>query len=536
MPKGFHFFIMLILFVIGENWAEAQNIPLKNNAKLVEQLLRSRPDLFGEILKNVKKYEVQILYTQIDRDQNNQPAFRSHSYRVNSKEYFYPASTVKLPAAVLALEKLNTLGIQSLNKHTSLRIDSAYSGQTTVTHDSSSENRLPAIAHYIKKIFLASDNDAYNRLYEFLGQRALNEALWQKGFKDVKIMHRLSIARSAEQNRYTGSFTFYDGDKIIYQQPLGFNPLAFKNKLKTTLRGKGYIENDALINEPKDFSQKNFISLDNLQGVLKAVLFPETVKPKQRFFLTEGDHPFLHKYMSMLPRESAYPEYDTTEHYDSHDKFFMFGDSKQRIPSNFRIFNKIGQAFGYLIDNAYMVDFENKIEFLLAAVIYVNDDQIFNDDKYEYETIGIPFLANLGRVVYGYEKTRPRRRAPNLEKFKINHSEPRQEARVTFKVTVPPKITRGIWDMEAIYKQGVVPSNTTFVVRTDTTITLRPIAWRDLAFKSAGTISGAVKYHRGLKSPKRKKWKRSSSSEFTIRPTARRSIPIRNWAALTWIL
>jgi predicted alpha/beta superfamily hydrolase len=411
-------FTLALLLAVSTSFAMAQNQTSRN---LVEQLLQSRPDLFGEVLKNIEKHEVQILYTQIDRDRNNRPAFRSYSYRVNPKEYFYPASTVKLPAAVLALEKLNNLGIKGLNKYTSLRLDSAYAGQTAVTRDSSAMNYLPSIAHYVKKIFLVSDNDAYNRLYEFLGQRALNEALWKKGFKDLKLTRRLSVSLADEQNRYTNPFTFYDGGDIIYQQPLGFNPVIFKNKLQTTLRGKGYLKNGELVNSPMDFSLSNYISLENLQGILKAVLFPEAVKSKQRFHLQPDDYAFLYKYMSMLPRESDYPKYDTTEYYDSYVKYFLFGDSKQRMPSPIRLFNKVGEAYGYLTDNAYVVDFENKIEFLLTAVIYVNDDQIFNDDKYEYDTIGMPFLANLGRVVYEYEKTRPRRYLPNLDKFKIEY-------------------------------------------------------------------------------------------------------------------
>jgi hypothetical protein len=418
--------ILTFIIINLNSIAHAQNSLIKNKAKLVEQLLHSRRDLFGEILKNAGKYEIQILYTQIDRNQNNNPSFRSYSYRVDSKAYFFPASTVKLPAAILALEKLNRLDVQGLTKFTSLRIDSAYSGQTAVTHDSSAENNLPSIAHYIKKIFLVSDNDAYNRLYEFLGQRELNEALWRKGFKDAVVNRRLAIPLPAVQNRYTNPFTFYDGGRIIYQQPPGFNPLTFKKKFKNARKGKGYIENDSLINAPKDFSQNNYISIANLQGILKAVLFPEAVKPEQRFLLHDDDYRFLYKYMSMLPVECAYPEYDTTEFYESCRKYFMFGDSRQPIPRHIRIFNKVGQAYGYLTDNAYIADFANKVEFLLAAVIYVNEDQIFNDDKYEYDTIGMPFLANLGRVIYEYEKTRPRRFAPNLEKFKMDYTETRK--------------------------------------------------------------------------------------------------------------
>ncbi|MDP9231009.1 MAG: glycoside hydrolase family 9 protein, partial [Bacteroidota bacterium] len=42
---------------------------------------------------------------------------------------------------------------------------------------STAANGFPSIAQYIKKIFLVSDNDAYNRLYEFLGQQTINDKL-----------------------------------------------------------------------------------------------------------------------------------------------------------------------------------------------------------------------------------------------------------------------------------------------------------------------------------------------------------------------
>jgi hypothetical protein len=111
--------------------------------------------------------------------------------------------------------------------------------------------------------------------------------------------------------------------------------------------------------------------------------------------------------MSILPRESEFNEYRDYGHYpDGYVKYFLYGDTKDPIPDYIKIYNKVGQAYGYLTDNAYIVDSKNKIEFLLSAVIYVNEDGIFNDDKYEYDEIGLPFLANLGRVIYGYELER----------------------------------------------------------------------------------------------------------------------------------
>jgi hypothetical protein len=187
------------------------------------------------------------------------------------------------------------------------------------------------------------------------------------------------------------------------------------------LKGIGYIDSDnKLVNRPFDFSAKNYISLETLTEILKTVLFPETKPVHKRFNLTKDDYKFLYKYMSMFPRESKYPSYDTT-YYDSYVKHFIFGNSHQPIKNNIRIFNKEGLAYGYLTDVAYIVDFEKKVEFMLSAVIHINKDGIFNDDKYEYDQIGIPFMTNLGKVIYNYELNRSKKYLPDLSKFKFTY-------------------------------------------------------------------------------------------------------------------
>ncbi|RJP72264.1 MAG: hypothetical protein C4539_03875 [Ignavibacteriales bacterium] len=396
----------------------------KKEENLIGELLKSRPDLFKTILDDPAKFEIQILYTQIDRDKNNVPKFTSYKYRVNPKEYFYPASSVKLSAAILSLQKLNELKINNLNRNTPLRIDSVEAWQRMTDKDVTAPDSLPTIAQFIRKILLVSDNDAYNSLYEFLGQKYLNEQLWKHGYKNVNLIHRLSSPLTKEQNRITNPFTFYNHDEIIYEQHGQKNPKQYKNELPNLLRGIGYIQDDSLISKPKDFTYSNYIALEDLQNVLRAVIFPKFIPARQRLNLTQDDYKFLQKYLSMLPKESKYPKYDTTKYWDSSVKYFMYGDTKSSIPENIRIFNKIGGAYGYLIDNAYIVDFVNKVEFLLTAVIYVNNDRIFNDDKYEYDEIGVPFLANLGKIIYQHELKRNRKFKPNLYDFVIDYSTP----------------------------------------------------------------------------------------------------------------
>ncbi len=391
---------------------------IKEDRNFLENLMRQQSEKFDSILRNKDKLEVQIIYTQIDRDEKNVPTFKSFYFNVDSTRYFYPASTVKLPIALLALEKLHRLQIPSLDMFTTMLSDSVYAGQISALRDSTSETGLPSMAHYIKKILVVSDNDAYNRLYEFVGQKALNEKLEQKGYY-MKILHRLERPLSPDQNRHTESIRFIKDSAIIYQQPMLVNQDSIL-PFSIALKGKAYFKNDSLMQEPFDFTYKNFYPLTTQQKVLRALLFPESVPANNRFDLTSEQRHFVLKYMSQMPTETSYPAYkNDTYYYDAYCKFFMYGESREKIPSSIQIFNKVGDAYGYLLDNAYIIDTEHNIEFMLTAVINTNTNEVYNDGLYEYQTIGYPFMQNLGKAIYDYEVKRPRKNSPDLKAFKI---------------------------------------------------------------------------------------------------------------------
>ncbi|GAB3907834.1 hypothetical protein GCM10028803_42310 [Larkinella knui] len=390
--------------------------------KFLEQLLKKSPELFGRILENPAKYDVQILYTQINRDEQNRPLFKSYRYRLNKDRYFYPASTVKLPAVLLALEKINQLAKKQpgLSIHTPMLTDSLAGIQAAVRRDPTAENGLPSVAQYARKILLVSDNDAFNRLYEFVGPCDMNDRLREKGYRDLRIVHRLSVSLTPEQNRRTNAVRFAKGDTVLYQQPEQICDQTFRPD-KPIRRGVGYMKGGTLVKEPFDFTEKNYFSLEDQQQMLKAVLFPDDVPARQKFDLTSDDYRFLYRYLSQLPRESRFPNYDST-YYDSYCKFLVFGDAKSKIPASVRIFNKVGDAYGYMIDNAYIVDFDKGVEFLLSAVIYCNEDGVFNDDTYDYQTVGFPFMANLGRIIFDHEVERKRLNKPDLSRFRVSYT------------------------------------------------------------------------------------------------------------------
>lgn len=387
----------------------------------LENLLRNSP---GEHLQTVishpDSFRVQIIYTKIDRDRKNNPSFEHFHFNVNPNLYFNPASTVKLHVALLSLEKFNEMKIKGVNKYTPMQFDSSYQGQVPAYRDPTAENELPSIAHYIRKAFLVSDNDAYNRMYQFVGQQKINRELQRKGYRQTRI-NRQFMGFSEEQNRHTNQIRFLDTKgNVIYTQPPAYNPDPFDYSRSIRVGRAHMNSRDSLIHEPIDFSRTNEVGLKDLQQVLQSVMFPESVPATQRFNLTGDDYQFLYQFLSQYPSETNYPKYDTSEYYDSYVKFYFRQGSRQ-MPKGVRVFNKVGWAYGFLIDVSYVVDFDNKVEFMLTSTVYANSDGVLNDNKYDYETVGWPFLYELGQAIYEYEKKRPRSHTPDLSAFRVSY-------------------------------------------------------------------------------------------------------------------
>lgn len=369
-------FFGLIALAISCTHTEAEN-PL-------EKALASESPQIKQVMENLKAHEVQIRFTQIDR-RNDSIIFTDHDFQVNPENYFYPASTVKFPAAVAALEKLNE--VDSLDMHTRFYIE----GDSVET----------TFAKAVSEIFAVSDNAANNRLVEFLGQDDLNQRMQKRGVKPIRIAHRLSTSNADDVT--TKPLVIYMNDSTtVVSQPIintSIKPLQL-DKIK---KGKGFYVNDSLHRGPFDFSLKNYYPVTAQHSLLKRIIFPEAFPEGQRFNLSGEQRDFLLEAMHTLPPKLGY---DPEEFYDSYVKFFMFGDSTDPMPEHIKIYNKVGYAYGTLTDCAYIQDTLNNVDFMITATILVNSDGIFNDDAYDYDEVGIPFLAQLGRELYQFELER----------------------------------------------------------------------------------------------------------------------------------
>ena len=58
---------------------------------------------------------------------------------------------------------------------------------------------------------------------------------------------------------------------------------------------------------------------------------------------------------------------------------------------------------------------------MLTATVYTNEDGILNDEKYEYESVALPFLYRLGQDIYTYDLNRERKFKPDLNGFRMKY-------------------------------------------------------------------------------------------------------------------
>ena len=339
---------------------------------VLEKALSSSNKEILKVVEDIDKHEVQILFTEVI-EENGKTVFKDYSFQVNDSNYFYPASTVKFPVAILALEKLNKNS--KVHRNTPFVIDSL---RTTFTNE-------------INKLFAVSDNLAYTRLFEYLGQDYIDSELEKRGIH-ARISHRFSVPEPYALE--TKSLYFYEKDSLVFSSKTTTNNSIRNLTLNKLIKGKGYLTGDSLVNKPMNFSLKNYFPLTSQHNLMKQLMFPELYPEERRFNLSKEDRAYVIHAMSNVPR---YVGYDANEYYDSYVKFFLFGDSKQDIPKHIKIHNKVGYAYGYLTDCAFIVNEQTNKKYIITATIHVNKNQIYNDGVYEYEEIGIPFLAELGR-------------------------------------------------------------------------------------------------------------------------------------------
>lgn len=399
---------LFLLFLIISNCGFSQQ-----DYDLIPNLLTSSPDrYFDSFLRHADDYKIQIVYTQIDRDSLNRPIFKDYFYRMEENDYYYPASIVKLPFTIFALEQLQAKSLNT-NLYFCYKKDSLTFKSDTLFRKS----HFLSIAQYINKALVVSDNQAANTLFELATPSYLNYRMKALGFQQSRITQRFAKTDTV-YSRITKPFFLFDSTgKIVYRQKeIQWNrtnrPKHFTYKV-----GKGQLLQGKIVYKPFDFSEDNYVSLPEIHDLLKKIMLLDS--STNGLYISDKTLHFVRQQLSMYPKECKINSFKPENgYYDACRKYLMFGTNNEVIDTNIRIFNKVGLAYGFVTDVAYVVDYKDNVEFMLSAVIYANKDGILNDGKYDYESVAFPFMKNLGNLFYHYEKTRPKKNKALLLKMK----------------------------------------------------------------------------------------------------------------------
>ena len=343
-------------------------------------------------------YEVQILLTRIQRDAAMGIATKHDHYGWAPRRWFPAMSMAKLPMALIVAEELSRRGL-------GLDVQIAPDPPALSGEWPAAEPAAESVARTLRRIFTVSENIPHNRFYDFIGPEAIQSRLATLGYPDARVVNR--IGAPVGDGRVTRSGRLLDarGDTIAAWPARQFATLAFP--YGKAFAGRGWMDDDGRITSgPHDFSHGNFVPLADLHHMLLAMVVPDAVSPTRRWAIAPPLRAGVLQIMAMMPRECADPAYGPDENYDSYARFLILGDSHADKPAGLQMLGKVGQAYGYLGDTEYVRDDGSGAEFVLSAVICVNADGIFNDDKYEYDEVGIPFLASLGRAVLEDERDR----------------------------------------------------------------------------------------------------------------------------------
>lgn len=352
-----------------------------------EQVFAAMPEPFASMPQQTD-YRIQILC----QHRRRAGIWHRHAWQLQPKRWFSTGSVAKLPMALLACERIAAMGL-GLDVQIGFQ-QPAIGGEWPET-----EPDFEPLRRSLVRIFTVSENPPFNRLYDFLGVDAVHARLTALGYPTARLISRMSAP--VRDNVRTRASQIRDmAGRVLAEFPERTGA-ARSFPYGEALTGSGFLGDDGvLVPGPHDFSKANFIAIGDSQQMLKALIDPASVPAYQRWAVPESMRAEILRIMAMLPRESADPLYPESEYYDGYARFFMLGDNRARKPEGLHLVGKVGDAYGFATDVAYITADNSPVECLLAANVYVNADGIFNDDRYEYETLGYPFLAALGRSVW----------------------------------------------------------------------------------------------------------------------------------------
>jgi hypothetical protein len=357
-------------------------------------LANQKSDVLKTVLAAPDTYRFQVLYSIVKDGK-----LERHGWRADA-EYFFPASSMKIPITVAAYERMNAArkaGKSAFTKDATLKIyPSKGNGEPYST----------TLARETWRALIVSDNFSANRLLAITGHREIHETCFGLGLTSTRVRTGFATGEEIDPAEVSPRIQIVDAQGTVTELAARKSTLTLPvNDAKSMDLGTAYInDSGGRVNTPMPFKDKNAMKLQHLQDAMIHIMRPDLLPapPKGSIFAasdTPGeDIAYLREALGTLPSESGLAGYDRNTLADYPLSPFLRGIERVRPRGQFQIFQKVGQAYGFVIHNAYIVDKATNKSFFLTAAIYGNQDGVMNDDKYDYDTIAFPALADVGEA------------------------------------------------------------------------------------------------------------------------------------------
>ncbi|MGB1699898.1 MAG: serine hydrolase [Nannocystaceae bacterium] len=322
---------------------------------------------------------------------------RTASFRPDA-EYLYPASAIKVFASVGFLLWLQEQRVRVPSLGLDAEIFSCEEAQCAPIEETSDRDRSTlTIGHVIRKMHLVSNNQAFNMLFDLVGHRELHERFWGLGYKSLRVHHRMYGKGDALAQRTTPRLRIRTRDGVFIEIPERRSDLVVPPTPATQLLvGRAHRKGGRrLVDEPMNFAQKNFVSMHDLHRLIVEI-HGFGGGEKANLSLEEDLRDFLLDAMTTPAHESKNPSYPNYQDSVRRLKPTCSGLQAEGEVSTLKCANKAGNAYGFLIDNSLIKNTATGDAVAITVGIYVNPNEVINDNEYAYDEQGRPFMAALG--------------------------------------------------------------------------------------------------------------------------------------------
>ena len=362
---------------------------------LLERAFGAGGKTLKAVLADRQKYRFQVLYGAVV-DKAGVPTLERHGYYADA-EYFFPASSMKVPLALASYERLPALRASkhpALDRDATLELFPLTGGETPYATSLSRETW---------RALIVSDNASANRLLSFVGHREAHESLWGLGLSSVRVHTGFATGRTVDPATLSPRIDIVPKDGPKDSLPPRKSTLTLPATRASRLEvGSAAIVDGKKVAGPMSFAEKNAASLRDLQDALVRIVRPELLPAKApKSQISREDLEYLKKTLSTPPSKSGLPGYDRNVVVDYQLDPFLRGLERVRSRDRLEIHVKVGQAYGFLTANAYVAEKATGKSFFLIATIYANPNEVLNDDLYAYDQIAFPALADVAEAIAG---------------------------------------------------------------------------------------------------------------------------------------